>query len=172
MQKLFLGTLLVLLVGFAALPVSAKEDASAAALRAAVDYKMEVLIEKRIQLEKRVKELKEEFERRKNNPIIDINNPAPIFTKHLRGNVLKVDKQWEFLVIDLGNKNKIMVGEENPQEVTVALPEKLTMNVIRGTKFIGTVTVTRVNEGTAICDIASVVGGRQIQPGDCVLPAK
>lgn len=171
MKKLLVGMLLVLIVGFTALRVSAKEDLSAAALRASVDYKMEMLTNKRIQLEKSIKALEEEFERKLKMREINLDNPLPFFAKLLRGNVLKVDKKWEFLVIDLGNQNQITVGEKNPQEITVALPAKMTMNVIRGTKFIGTITVTKVNDETAICDISSVLGGREILPGDQVLPA-
>lgn len=169
MKKLIVGMLLVVTVGAVMLPVCAEESVSIAALRASVDYKMELLISKRVQLEKSVKELEEDYERILREPVINPNNPTPFYTKHLNGQVLKIDHQWNFIIIDLGNKNKITVGKKTPREVVVALPEKLIMNVIRGKKFIGTVKVTRVNDQTAVCDISSVTGGRQIRPGDRVL---
>ena len=162
--------MVLLLIGFAAVPVFA--DVSGAELGAAVDYKLELLINNRIHLEQSIKELRNILENRVTTPIAG-NDPASlVFLKHLDGNVLKVNKKWDFVLIDLGMKNKITVGDENPREITVALPEKLTMNVIRGKKFIGTVTVTKVNDKTAICDIASVAAGRQILPGDRVLFAE
>ncbi len=75
----------------------------------------------------------------------------------LEGRVLAVNQAWNFVVLNLGDKNGVVSNAE--------------MLVKRGSQFIGKVRVTSVEPSTAIADIVSnsVPRGMTIQPGDNVI---
>ncbi|MDX2079742.1 MAG: hypothetical protein SFU53_03075 [Terrimicrobiaceae bacterium] len=75
----------------------------------------------------------------------------------LEGRVLAVNQAWNFVVLNLGDRNGVVSNAE--------------MLVKRGNQFIGKVRVTSVEPSTAIADIVSnsVPRGIAIQPGDNVI---
>lgn len=73
--------------------------------------------------------------------------------KNLRGKVLKVNKKWKFIVIDLG-KDKIA-------------SEHIFMDVVRGKQIIGQVEIIRINDNCSVCDIKSQA--EEIKAGDQVM---
>ncbi len=72
--------------------------------------------------------------------------------KKLEGKVIELNPKWDFVVIDLGKSNKLMVGAKK-KETTVELPEGKEMIVGRGDQFLGKIKIIRVNENCAIANI-------------------
>jgi hypothetical protein len=90
----------------------------------------------------------------------------------LEGKVLRVNKKWGFVMIDLGNDNKMVIGNVKKVEKSIPLPEGQVMDVARNDKFIGQIKVVKVNND---CSIADMVGGpteNDIRPGDKVFFAR
>lgn len=110
----------------------------------------------------------------------DPNAPAgkqdnKVLVKKLEGNILKVNKKWDFVVIDLGKeskKNKMMRGIKNPKEINVSLPEGEVMDVSRNNKYLGQIKIIRVNDNCAIADILADNKQGVIEPGDRVFFAR
>jgi cell shape-determining protein MreC len=77
--------------------------------------------------------------------------------KTLTGRVLAVNQAWNFVVLNIGNRN----GIESNSEFLVK----------RGTTFIGKVRITTVEPANSIADIvpSSLKQGLSIQPGDDVI---
>jgi len=77
--------------------------------------------------------------------------------KGLEGRILAVNPAWNFVVLDLGDKNGISSNSE--------------LLVKRGTQLVGKVRVTSVEPSTSIADIVakSVPAGTTIVPGDNVI---
>jgi len=75
----------------------------------------------------------------------------------LEGRILAVNQAWNFVVLNLGDKNGVVSNAE--------------MLIKRGTQLIGKVRVTSVEPSTSIADIVSnsVPRGMSIQPGDNVI---
>ncbi len=75
----------------------------------------------------------------------------------LRGQVLAVDRNWNFVVLNLGNRNGV-VGNA-------------TMIVQRGSNLVGRIRITSVEPSQSIADIIpnSVPSGISVQPGDMVV---
>ena len=75
----------------------------------------------------------------------------------LRGRVLAVDRNWNFVVLDLGNRN----GVNN----------NATMVIERGGSMVGRVRITSVEPSQSVADIIpnSVPAGISVQPGDTVV---
>jgi cell shape-determining protein MreC len=75
----------------------------------------------------------------------------------LQGRVLAVNPAWNFVVLNLGDKNGVVSNAE--------------LLVKRGSQFIGKVRVTSVERSTSIADIVanSVPQGTTISPGDDVI---
>ncbi len=75
----------------------------------------------------------------------------------LQGRVLAVNPAWNFVVLNLGDKNGVVSNAE--------------LLVKRGSQFIGKVRVTSVEPSTSIADIVanSVSQGATISPGDDVI---
>ena len=75
----------------------------------------------------------------------------------LRGQVLAVDRNWNFVVLNLGNRNGV-VGNA-------------TMIVQRGASLVGRLRITSVEPSQSIADIIpnSVPAGVNVQPGDMVI---
>jgi hypothetical protein len=75
----------------------------------------------------------------------------------LEGRILAVNPAWNFVVLNLGDKNGVVNNAE--------------LLVKRGTQFIGKVRVTSVEPSTSIADIIanSVPQGATISPGDDVI---
>ena len=111
--------------------------------------------------------------KRADNPM-DI--PDDILVKKLKGNILKVNKKWDFVIIDIGKKaenNKLILGnEDNPVERIVALQEGKIMTVARGNKFLGKIKIIRVNDRCAIADILEAANVSSIEQGDRVYFAR
>ncbi len=77
--------------------------------------------------------------------------------KGLEGQILAVNPAWNFVVLNLGDKNGISSNSE--------------LLVKRGTQLVGKVRVTSVEPSTSIADIVakSVPAGTTIAPGDNVI---
>jgi Tfp pilus assembly protein FimV len=75
----------------------------------------------------------------------------------LRGQILAVDRNWNFVVLSLGNRNGIT--------------NNATMLVQRGGSMVGRVRITSVEPSQSIADIVpnSVPPGVFVQPGDTVI---
>ena len=75
----------------------------------------------------------------------------------LRGRVLAVDRNWNFVVLDMGNRNGVV--------------NNATLIVQRGTSMVGRVRVTSVEPSQSIADIVpnSVPAGISVEPGDTVI---
>ena len=73
------------------------------------------------------------------------------------GTVLAYNPGWNFLVINIGDKQSVKVGKE--------------MVVTRGGQMIAKVRVTSVEPSTSIADIipSTLVRGQNVQPGDSVV---
>jgi len=99
-----------------------------------------------------------------------------ILVKKLKGNILKVNKKWDFVIIDIGKKaenNKLILGsEDNPVERVIALQEGKEMDVARGNKFLGKIKIIRVNDRCAIADILETERVGDIEKGDRVFFAR
>jgi regulator of replication initiation timing len=99
-----------------------------------------------------------------------------ILVKKLKGNILKVNKKWDFVIIVIGKKaenNKLILGsEDNPVERVIALQEGKEMDVARGNKFLGKIKIIRVNDRCAIADILETERVGDIEKGDRVFFAR
>jgi septal ring factor EnvC (AmiA/AmiB activator) len=75
----------------------------------------------------------------------------------LTGKIMAVNPSWNFVVLDVGDRNGVVNNAE--------------MLVKRGTSLIGKVRITSVEPSTSIADIvaSSVPRGFSIQPGDSVI---
>ena len=75
----------------------------------------------------------------------------------LQGRILAVNPAWNFVVLNLGDRNGVVNNAE--------------LLVKRGTQFMGKVRVTSVEPSTSIADIVanSVPQGATISPGDDVI---
>ena len=75
----------------------------------------------------------------------------------LEGRILAVNQAWNFVVLNLGDKNGVVGNAE--------------LLIKRGTQLIGKVRITSVEPSTSIADIVanSVPRGVSIQPGDNVI---
>lgn len=75
----------------------------------------------------------------------------------LEGKILAVNQAWNFVVLNLGDRNGVVNNAE--------------MLIKRGTQLVGKVRITSVEPSTSIADIVanSVPGGIAIQPGDNVI---
>ncbi len=80
-----------------------------------------------------------------------------LMKKGMEGRVLAVNPAWNFVVLDLGDKNGVVNNAE--------------LLVKRGTQFVGKVRVTSVEPSTSIADIVanSVPQGISIRPDDSVI---
>ena len=135
----------------------------------AVDDRMDQLTQRREALEKSFYSMRAELRKLlTTDGSSEANAALPNnLIKFLKGRVLSVNNKWDFILIDLGKMNAVTLGKTNRQ-VSVALPRKLKMDVVRDNQFIGTVSVTRVNENTAVCDFIVMKDGSRPQVGDVV----
>lgn len=85
------------------------------------------------------------------------NRQRKVMAKGLTGRVLAVNPAWNFVVINLGDRQGVVEGGE--------------MVIRRGNEMIGRVRVSSVEPSTSIGDIimSSVPRGLQVQPGDYVV---
>jgi SMC interacting uncharacterized protein involved in chromosome segregation len=83
----------------------------------------------------------------------------PAFRGSIRGTVLAVNSAYNFVVLNLGNRNGVEANAE--------------MLVLRGGSVIGKIRISSVEPSTAIGDImnSSLARGVQVQPGDTVIYA-
>jgi hypothetical protein len=84
---------------------------------------------------------------------------APAFRPSVRGTVLAVNQAYNFVVLNLGNRQGLEPNAE--------------MLVLRDTTIIGKIRISSVEPSTAIGDILgnSLARGVQVQPGDTVVYA-
>ena len=84
---------------------------------------------------------------------------APIFHPSVRGTVLAVNQAYNFVVLNLGDRQGLEPNAE--------------MLVLRDTTIIGKIRISSVEPSTAIGDILgnSLARGVQVQPGDTVIYA-
>jgi len=85
------------------------------------------------------------------------NRTAGLMRKGLEGKILAVNQAWNFVVLNLGDRNGVVGNAE--------------MLIKRGNQLVGKVRVTSVEPSTSIADIVpgSVSRGVSIQPGDNVI---
>ena len=83
----------------------------------------------------------------------------PVFRGSLRGTVLAVNPAYNFVVLNLGNRNGVEANSE--------------MLVLRDGSVIGKIRISSVEPATAIGDImsSSLARGVQVKPGDTVIYA-
>jgi len=92
--------------------------------------------------------------------IINNEKPVPVAPKKrsgLEGRILAVNQAWNFVVLNLGDKNGVVGNAE--------------MLIKRGDQLVGKARVTSVEPSTSIAEIVanSVPRGVSIQPGDNVI---
>jgi len=156
-----------------------KDLTSAKNSLAEVQGKLDQAIEQVSKFEQRVKVLEKEVSTLRGDDPVEGPKAGPVgadfLVKKLEGNVLKVNKKWDFVVIDLGKtakKNKMMRGANGNKEVTIALPEGKVMDISRNNKFLGQIKIIRVNDNCAIGDIIQDNKQGTIEPGDKVYFAR
>jgi hypothetical protein len=84
---------------------------------------------------------------------------APTFRPSVRGTVLAVNQAYNFVVLNLGDRQGLEPNAE--------------MLILRDTTIIGKIRISSVEPSTAIGDILgnSLARGVQVQPGDTVIYA-
>jgi len=92
-------------------------------------------------------------------PEVMVQRRAPSFHPSVRGTVLAVNQAYNFVVLNLGNRQGLQPNAE--------------MLVLRETTIIGKIRISSVEPATAIGDILgnSLARGVQVQPGDTVIYA-
>jgi len=92
-------------------------------------------------------------------PEIMVQRREPSFHPSVRGTVLAVNQAYNFVVLNLGNRQGLKPNAE--------------MLVLRETTIIGKIRISSVEPATAIGDILgnSLARGVQVQPGDTVIYA-
>jgi myosin heavy subunit len=92
-------------------------------------------------------------------PEVTVQRREPSFHPSVRGTVLAVNQAYNFVVLNLGNRQGLQPNAE--------------MLVLRETTIIGKIRISSVEPATAIGDILgnSLARGVQVQPGDTVIYA-
>ena len=92
-------------------------------------------------------------------PEVMVQRREPSFHPSVRGTVLAVNQAYNFVVLNLGNRQGLQPNAE--------------MLVLRETTIIGKIRISSVEPATAIGDIVgnSLARGVQVQPGDTVIYA-
>jgi hypothetical protein len=87
----------------------------------------------------------------------DSDRDTMISMNGLHGRVLAVDRNWNFVVLDLGNRNGVVANA--------------VMVVQRGASMVGKVRITTVEPSQSIADIVpnTVPAGINVEPGDSVI---
>jgi len=93
------------------------------------------------------------------SPEVMVQRREPSFHPSVRGTVLAVNQAYNFVVLNLGNRQGLEPNAE--------------MLVLRETTIIGRIRISSVEPATAIGDILgnSLARGVQVQPGDTVIYA-
>jgi len=93
------------------------------------------------------------------SPEVMVQRREPSFHPSVRGTVLAVNQAYNFVVLNLGNRQGLEPNAE--------------MLVLRETTIIGKIRISSVEPATAIGDILgnSLARGVQVQPGDTVIYA-
>ncbi len=96
---------------------------------------------------------------RSRGPEVTVGRREPSFHPSIRGTVLAVNQAYNFVVLNLGNRQGLEPNAE--------------MLVLRDTTIIGKIRISSVEPATAIGDILgnSLARGVQVQPGDTVIYA-
>ena len=76
----------------------------------------------------------------------------------VKGRVLSVDKETEFIIFDLGAKSGIKQGD--------------VMSVLRGDDYLGDIKVSRVQDEMSAADLIPPFSSRMIRKNDTVVPKK
>jgi hypothetical protein len=92
-------------------------------------------------------------------PEVTVSRREPSFHPSIRGTVLAVNQAYNFVVLNLGNRQGLEPNAE--------------MLVLRDTTIIGKIRISSVEPATSIGDILgnSLARGVQVQPGDTVIYA-
>ena len=129
--------------------------------------------------DKKIKELADKLKPFINTEDPDGGGQGPVtpqsemdLVKMLKGKILRVNKKWGFVMIDLGKDNKMEIGSKKKVEKSVALPEGQIMTVKRNDKYIGDIRIVKVNNDCSIADMIKKSGDNSIQPGDIVYFAR
>ena len=137
----------------------------------AANDKIENQVKEIAGLNLKVKDLKEKLAN-----FVDVTKPQDEKELNLKlkleGKVVRVNKKWGFVVINLGQNNKMIVGLKEKSTKTVPLEEDVTMDVARGPKFMGKIHIVKVAENCAIGDIIPESTTGEIKPGDKVFFAR
>lgn len=114
---------------------------------AAAEEEKKILIAK-LETEQAVAENLRQSERNRQNRLM---------AKSLEGTVLAYNPAWNFVVLNIGDRNGVVSNAE--------------FLVTRGTQMVGRVKVSSVEPSTSIADVvpSSLVAGTQIQPGDRII---
>jgi hypothetical protein len=93
------------------------------------------------------------------SPEVTVRHREPSFHPSIRGTVLAVNRAYNFVVLNLGDRQGLQPNAE--------------MLVLRDTTIIGKIRISSVEPATAIGDILgnSLARGVQVQPGDTVIYA-
>jgi hypothetical protein len=137
----------------------ASASASATELRAQLEEakkQLEAAEKEKILLSDKMKVLPEPF----TPPFVESAKPRrPVVDRDpgIRGSVLAVNQAYNFVVLNLGERQGVEPNSE--------------MLVLRGGSFIGKIRISSVEPATAIGDIitSSLARGVQVQPGDIVI---
>lgn len=118
------------------------------------------LFKTRAELDKRqleVAEQKREIERLKKASLVDSGAGARGMDPNLQGNVVQVNNDWNFVILDIGSDK---------------VREKTTMLVARGDKLLGRVQISKVYPRFSIADVLPELRIGEISPMDRVILPK
>ncbi len=79
-------------------------------------------------------------------------------TDSVKGRVLSVDKETEFIIFDLGAKSGVNQGD--------------VMSVMRGDEYLGDIKVSRVQDEMSAADLIPPFSSRMVRKNDSVVPKK
>lgn len=104
-------------------------------------------------------QLKAAIEQKQQLVVAEERRKGKVMAKGLTGRVLAVNPAWNFVVLNLGDRQGVVEGGE--------------MIIRRGNEMVGRVKISSVEPSTSIGDIimSSVPRGIQVQPGDLVVYA-
>jgi chromosome segregation ATPase len=125
------------------------------------DYKNRI---KELNSKKAMPDNEEGVQNTGNNNILDSEG----FLNRLHGEVLKYDKKWGNVIINLGKKNKVKIKvNDKEKDITVPLPVNSELIVARNDKFIARVKVEQVFDNYSLATVTFPLN-EELKPGDIV----
>jgi hypothetical protein len=124
------------------------------------------------ELEKQVASLNENIKQYKMilSGDFDVDKGPPTeedLIRKLTGKVIEVNDKWNFVIIDLGNNNKVPT-KSIKKDLFVSVPVGRTMMVSRRDEPIAEIKIVRVIESCSVADVIPNKKWSAIQPGDVV----